>query len=140
MDCLVLGIEKWQHLTFSRLGWLVCQNEQLLYTFLAAKEQIIICGSTADEEIGYRAYVKRAQMLETTIKPMIAHNLQIMTQFFANHQDEIEWVVPNAGVVSFARLKGLDAKQVEHFYKILLDKYKTFVGCGHWFGFDDKYM
>ena len=34
-----------------RTGWLVCRDRELMTTFLAAKEQIGICGSVVDEEI-----------------------------------------------------------------------------------------
>ncbi len=42
-----------------RLGWLVCRNPALLETFLAAKEQISICGSVIDEWIGLQIMKKR---------------------------------------------------------------------------------
>ncbi|MFR5879387.1 MAG: hypothetical protein ACLUEQ_00485 [Cloacibacillus evryensis] len=29
---------------------------------------------------------------------------------------------------------------MEKFYKIMNDKYGTYIGPGHWFGFDDRYM
>lgn len=41
-----------------RTGWLVCRDRGLLTTFLAAKEQIGICGSVVDEEIAARAFSK----------------------------------------------------------------------------------
>ena len=42
-----------------RSGWLVCRDRELMATFLAAKEQIGICGSVVDEEIAARAFAQR---------------------------------------------------------------------------------
>ena len=46
-----------------RTGWLVCRDGELMRTFLAAKEQIGICGSVVDEEIAARAFAQREAWL-----------------------------------------------------------------------------
>ena len=46
-----------------RTGWLVCRDAGLMKTFLAAKEQIGICGSVVDEEIAARAFARREAWL-----------------------------------------------------------------------------
>ena len=47
-----------------RTGWLVCRDGELMKTFLAAKEQIGICGSVVDEEIAARAFAQRGAWLD----------------------------------------------------------------------------
>ena len=49
----ISSISKAYGLPGIRLGWLLCQDQKLFNTFLAAKEQIFICNSVIDEEIAY---------------------------------------------------------------------------------------
>ena len=46
-----------------RIGWLITRDRELMRTFLAAKEQIGICGSVVDEEIAYQALRQREAWL-----------------------------------------------------------------------------
>ena len=43
----VCSMSKTYGLPGLRIGWLACRDPELLETLLAAKEQILICGSTA---------------------------------------------------------------------------------------------
>jgi len=45
----------------------------------------------------------------------------------------IEWVEPSAGCVCFPRIKESIPLDLDRFYALLLDRYKTFIGPGHWF-------
>lgn len=42
-----------------RVGWLICQDKLLMNKLLAAKEQIMICGSIVDEEIASISFRNR---------------------------------------------------------------------------------
>ena len=57
-----------------------------------------------------------------------------------NEQKYLEWTEPNAGVVCFPRIKNEYKVDVEKFYKLLYEQYKTLVGAGHWFEQDDRYF
>ena len=52
----------------------------------------------------------------------------------------MEWVEPMGGVVSFPRIKADAGVNVAKFYEILTGDLKTWVGPGHWFEQDDRYM
>lgn len=121
-----------------RIGWIVTQDKQLQETFLAAKEQIFICNSIIDEEIAYRALSQKAKILP----PILERNRQgfEMVRQWMEDQNDFEWVQPSGGVVCFPRIKAESGANIEAFYHILNDKYKTFVGPGHWFGMDRHYM
>ncbi len=114
-----------------RIGWIACQNKALMQTFLAAKEQILICNSVVDEEIAYQFLLKRNDYLPS-IQQRIQQNFNYLENYMHNHT-LLEWVKPKGGVVSFPRIKESVNINVEKFYKILNDKYQTFVGTGHWF-------
>jgi aspartate/methionine/tyrosine aminotransferase len=121
-----------------RIGWIITQNKELNETFLAAKEQIFICNSIIDEEIAYRALSRKAQILP----PILQRNqrgFEMVKQWMAG-QEIFEWVQPSGGVVCFPRIKPESGVDVEAFYRLLNDKYKTFVGPGHWFGMERRFM
>jgi DNA-binding transcriptional MocR family regulator len=55
---------------------------------------------------------------------------------------EIEWIEPRGGVVGFFRLRpaALARTDVERFYHLLFERYRTLVGAGHWFEQPRHYM
>ncbi len=114
-----------------RTGWLLCKNEQLMYSFLATKEQIIITNSVVDEAIALHIL----QQNETYLQPIHQHikqNFSIVSNWMQNNE-RLSWTVPNAGVVGFPRIKNEDRYDLKLFYQLLYEKYKTMVGPGHWF-------
>lgn len=121
-----------------RIGWIVCKDKKLMEKFLAAKEQIMICGSVLDEEVAYHFLKQRDHHLQN-IKKSILEKRGILMDWYKN-QSYMEMVTPKAGVVAFPRIKSTDPQVIENFYKILNNDFGTWVGPGHWFGFDKRYM
>jgi aspartate/methionine/tyrosine aminotransferase len=121
-----------------RIGWIVTRDKLLQETFLAAKEQIFICNSIIDEEIACQALSRKNQILP----PILEKNRSAfeMVKAWIQNQDIFEWVQPSGGVVCFPRIKPASGVNIEAFYHILNEKYKTFVGPGHWFGMERNYM
>jgi DNA-binding transcriptional MocR family regulator len=52
----------------------------------------------------------------------------------------MEWIEPRGGVVAFPRIRTDAGIDVRRFYAALYGEYRTFVGPGHWFERDDRYM
>lgn len=121
-----------------RMGWLICRDKGLMETFLAAKEQIFISNSVVDEEIAYRYLLDKQTHLQR-IQAHIRTNFEIIKAWIQKQQS-IEWVEPGGGVVCFPRIKPDLDVDVDRFYEILNDTYKTFVGPGHWFESDRRHM
>lgn len=121
-----------------RIGWILCRDRDLMEKFLCAKEQMGICGSVVDEEIAYQTLLKKKAWF-ASINPVIREAFETMRSWM--HQEEfMEWVEPSGGVVCFPRIRlDLDV-DTEKFYRILLEKYGTYVGPGHWFEMPDHYM
>jgi aspartate/methionine/tyrosine aminotransferase len=119
-----------------RIGWLTCRDREFAETLLAAKEQILICGATIDEEIAGRVLTQRERILPP-IRAKIAHHLGIVRNWMAS-QDVFEWVEPAAGVVGFVRVRGEHDFDADRFYDSLLADHGTYVGPGHWFGQDRR--
>jgi aspartate/methionine/tyrosine aminotransferase len=133
----VSSLSKTYGLPGIRIGWLICQDKKLMGKFLAAKEQIMICGSVVDEEIAYRYMLTRDKRL-----PLILEEIQIrfniVKEWMNQSNKYLEWIEPQGGVVCFPRIKV--NIEFEEFYKILNNTFKTFVGPGHWFEMDKKFM
>jgi aspartate/methionine/tyrosine aminotransferase len=132
----VSSLSKTYGLPGIRIGWLITQNKTLQELFLAAKEQIFICGSVVDEEIAHRYLAKRNDYFPA-IKKDMQEKFEI-TKNWMNSQDLYEWIEPSGGVVCFPRVRtGLKFDE-KKFYDILLSEYKTYVGPGHWFEESDR--
>ncbi len=121
-----------------RIGWLMCRNKQLMQTFLAAKEQIYITNSVVDEEIAYQ-YLRNKEKLFAPVKATILNNFKIIKNFM-QQQDLLEWIEPKGGCVCFPRIMKNIAINAAKFHEVLLHTYSTYVGRGHWFEEDDRYM
>ena len=121
-----------------RSGWLVCRDRELMATFLAAKEQIGICGSVVDEEIAARAFAQRDTWLPE-INAYIRRRFEVVSSWMAG-EELMEWVEPRGGCVCFPRIKPDVPVDVDEFYRALNDRYGAYVGPGHWFEQSRRHM
>lgn len=134
----VSSVSKAYGLPGVRVGWLISRDRKLMETFLAAKEQMYICNSVADEEIAYQAFMKRENFFPR-IKQRVENNFPVLKEWLGK-QDVLEYVLPGGGVVCFPRIKESADIDIEKFYRILNEKYGTYVGPGHWFEMEKRYM
>ena len=134
----VSSLSKTYGLPGLRTGWIICRDKQLLETFLAAKEQMHICGPVLDEELAYRYLLHRDRHFPR-IREDIAGKFN-MVKSWMNRQHEWEWVEPQGGCVCFPRLRQPEKIDLGKFYHLLLEKHGTYVGPGHWFEMPDHYM
>ena len=121
-----------------RMGWLICRNKRWMETFLAAKEQILITNSVVDEEIAYQ-YLCNKEKLFAPVKATINRNFLELKNFMQG-QNLLEWVEPQGGCVCFPRIKKNISVDTDLFHDVLLNKYSTYLGRGHWFEEDGRYM
>ena len=112
-----------------RIGWVITRDAHLQERFLAAKEQMLICGSTIDEAIAAHVLGQRDRIWPL-IRAQIDSQFAIVKSWIAGHTG-VEWVEPGGGVVGFPRLS--EHVDVERFYRSLTDDHATMVGPGHWF-------
>ena len=121
-----------------RTGWLMTRDRELMTTFLAAKEQIGICGSVVDEEIAFQALRGRDAWL-ADVGGRIRAALATMRAWMAG-EELLEWVEPRGGVVCFPRIRPEAPVDVDEFYRRLSDEHATYVGPGHWFEQSRRHM
>jgi len=118
-----------------RVGWLITRDARLRESFLAAKEQISLCGSVIDEWIAGQVLSRREELLRKTVAEM-RRRLDLVSEWI-DGEELLEWVRPAGGVVCLARLRTEPAGGMTAFYRRLLDRHGTYVGPGHWFELPD---
>ena len=121
-----------------RIGWIICQDKEMMDLLLCAKEQVCIGGSVVDEYIGYVALSQKKKWIvenDATIARRFA-----MVKEWMEKEECIEWVEPQAACTCFPRIKKSVNIDIDTFYRILNDKYGTYVGPGHWFEQDRRHM
>jgi aspartate/methionine/tyrosine aminotransferase len=121
-----------------RTGWVVTRAPELQELFLAAHEQINICGSVIDEWVAEQVLERRAELLTPTLAEM-RRRLAVVADWIAG-EDGLEWVRPSGGVVCFPRMTREPVGGVEAFYRRLLDVHGGYVGPGHWFEQPDTHF
>lgn len=121
-----------------RVGWIVNRDANLMERFLAAKEQIGICGSIIDEHIAEAALNQSRQWI-ATVEKTLREALATVEQWLAREQ-RMEWVRPEGGCVCFPRIRADAGVDVERFYRALQHDHAACVGPGHWFEQDRRFM
>jgi aspartate/methionine/tyrosine aminotransferase len=121
-----------------RLGWLITSNAELQEKFLAAKEQMTICGSVIHEWVAEQILARRGRILAPTLREM-RRRLQVVSQWMAG-EDLLEWVRPAGGVVCFPRMLALPRGGTEAFYRRAMEEHGTYLGPGHWFEMPDTFF
>ena len=121
-----------------RIGWIVTRDADLMERFLAAKEQIGICGSVVDDWIAARILERRKTFLAAQA-PVLAARLAMVRDWVAG-DELVEWVEPQGGVVCFPRFRHGPGFDFDDFYADLLESYGTYVGPGHWFEMPRNHM
>jgi aspartate/methionine/tyrosine aminotransferase len=134
----VSSLSKTYGLPGIRVGWIICRDPKLMETFLAAKEQIHICGPVLDEEIAYRYMMQKRRYL-APIRADIRQKFDIVKSWM-QQQEHFEWVEPGGGAVCLPRMRQPEKIDLDKFYDILLKKYGTYTGPGHWFEMPRHYM
>jgi aspartate/methionine/tyrosine aminotransferase len=121
-----------------RVGWVVTKDPKAQELFLAAKEQISICGSVIDEWVATRILENRSAFIEPTMMEMRIRR-HLVAEWIAG-DELLEWVAPSGGVVCFPRMRAEPVGGTDAFYKRLLEQHGTYVGPGHWFEMPDTYF
>jgi len=121
-----------------RIGWIVTRDPALQERFLAAKEQIAICGSVVDEWIAEQIFSRREALLVPTLAEMRRRRDRV-AEWMAG-EDLLEWVPPKGGVVCFPRMRTEPPGGTEGFYRRLLEDHGCYVGPGHWFERSDTHF
>lgn len=121
-----------------RIGWLITRDPVLQELFLAASEQISICGSVMDEWVAEQVMENRRAILGPRLTEM-RRRLDRVSDWMAG-EERLEWVKPSGGVVCFPRMTVAPPGGTDGFYRRLLENHGAYVGPGHWFERPDSYF
>ena len=93
-----------------RVGWISCKNEGILKKVEQMKHYTSICNSAPAEILSLISLQAKDKILNRN-NAIVAENLRILDQFFADYSHLFQWVRPQGGCVGFVRYKGSDSVQ-----------------------------
>lgn len=102
-----------------RVGWLVCQDMELLAKVAAFKDYTTICNSAPSEILSLIALRAKDTIL-TRNRGIVLENLALLDSFFARHNDLFSWVRPAAGCIAFPKLH--DTMPIDWFTEALIEE------------------
>ena len=102
-----------------RLGWIACQDRQVLEKMERMKHYLSICNSGPSERLAIIA-LKAKNKLLTRNNAIIDSNLPKWDAFFNNHKERFKWQRPDGSCMAFPRYLGSDG--VENFTRNLVEK------------------
>ncbi len=121
-----------------RIGWLATRDAALLKAVLAIREQTTITNNALGEEIAIRVLGERDQYVSRA-RAHISANKTLASDWI-DSRDDLEWVVPEGGVVGLPRLVDHLDLDPETLYETLVAKYRTFTVPGRCFEIDNRHF
>ena len=90
-----------------RIGWIACQDHDILTKMERLKHYLSISSSGPSERLAKIALRNRAPLLERNCA-IVDDNLPKWDAFFARHTDLFDWVRPDGSCMGFPRYTGTD--------------------------------
>ena len=88
-----------------RIGWIACQDPQIISRMERMKHYLSICNSGPSEELTKIALNNRTRLLQRNCA-IVDENLPKWEAFFARHPDLFEWRRPDGSCMAFPRYLG----------------------------------
>jgi aspartate/methionine/tyrosine aminotransferase len=101
-----------------RIGWIACQDRDVLERMERLKHYLSICCSGPSEALAVIALENRERILARNCA-IVDENLPKWDAFFARHLDLFEWTRPDGSCMGFPRYLGSDG--VEEFCRSLVE-------------------
>ncbi|WP_439142837.1 aminotransferase class I/II-fold pyridoxal phosphate-dependent enzyme [Planktotalea sp.] len=102
-----------------RVGWIACQDREVLSKMERMKHYLSICNSGPSERLTMIALNNREKILARNCA-IVDENLPKWDAFFARHAELFEWQRPDGACMGFPRYKGSDG--VEAFCASLVEQ------------------
>ena len=118
-----------------RIGWIATQNREIYQAMAGYKDYTTICNSAPSEYLATLALRQKEKLVRRNLD-IVRHNLSLLNDFFADHQDIFKWLPPRAGSIAFPSLR-LD-QNIESFCHDLVQKQGVLLLPGTYFDFGDK--
>ena len=102
-----------------RIGWIACQDKEILGQMERMKHYLSICNSGPSERLAKIAIQNRDRLLGRN-NAIIDENLPLWESFFARYPDLFDWSRPDGSCMAFPRYKGPEG--VERFCRDLVEQ------------------
>jgi aspartate/methionine/tyrosine aminotransferase len=102
-----------------RIGWIACQDRDLLVKLERYKHFLSICNSAPSEFLATHALRHRERLLDKN-RALVSTNLNLLDEFFRAYPQLFDWARPDGSCVAFPRYKG--AEGVEQFTSRLVEE------------------
>lgn len=102
-----------------RIGWIACQDAEIISKMERLKHYLSICNSGPSERLAMIALRNKDRILARNCA-IVDENLPKWDSFFARHSDLFDWQRPDGSCMAFPRYKGGDG--VDAFCKSLVEK------------------
>ena len=102
-----------------RIGWIACQDREVLSRMERMKHYLSICNSGPSEHLARIALKARWRILARN-NAIVDENLPKWDAFFARHPDLFDWQPPEGSCMAYPRYKG--AEGVEEFARRLVEE------------------
>ncbi|TAE83035.1 MAG: aminotransferase class I/II-fold pyridoxal phosphate-dependent enzyme [Alphaproteobacteria bacterium] len=87
-----------------RIGWIACQNQEMLHQMELYKNYLSICNSAPSEVLALIA-LRHADTILTRQRNLIKHNFALLESFMERHSDLFDWVKPKGGCIAYIAFK-----------------------------------
>lgn len=101
-----------------QIGWIACQNREILEATAQLKNYMAVCNSAVAEFHAVTALRNKAAIISSR-RQICLCNMALLDDFFEKYADLFEWVRPKSGCVGFPKLKS--ELSVEEFAQQLAD-------------------
>ena len=88
-----------------RVGWIACQNTNILSKMNQTKHYLSICNSAPSEILALMALQVSAKIHERN-HFLMHRNLKLLNQFFEEYSEWFEWVQPKGGCIGYPKFHG----------------------------------
>lgn len=102
-----------------RIGWIACQDSEIISKMERLKHYLSICNSGPSERLAMIALRNKDRILARNCA-IVDENLPKWDAFFARHSDLFDWQRPDGSCMAFPRYKGADG--VDAFCKSLVEE------------------
>ncbi len=102
-----------------RIGWIACQDRDVLSRMERMKHYLSICNSGPSEHLARIALKARGRLLARN-NAIVDENLPKWEAFFARHPDLFDWQRPDGSCMAYPRYKGSEG--VEEFARRLVEE------------------
>jgi aspartate/methionine/tyrosine aminotransferase len=102
-----------------RIGWIACQDHEVLSRMERMKHYLSICNAGPSERLALIALKNRDRLLARNCR-IVDENLRKWAAFFGRHPGVFDWEPPQGSCMAYPRYKGADG--VEAFARGLVEE------------------